>query len=105
MQFLWKKRHALSLFPHHLIRKHSPVLQGDAHRVGARWQLTHVYAFEGLALRAYQTTLQVVELHLGGLHVWRELHVQLFLHGVGIEGVRANLYATFVHAHRAVVIE
>ena len=54
---------------HHLVRINHPVLQCDAHRVGACGQLAHVDALEGLALGAHEAPLQVVELHMDGLHI------------------------------------
>lgn len=43
-----------SLLLHHLVRIGLPILHGDAQGVGARRQLAHVDAFEGIALRAHQ---------------------------------------------------
>ena len=55
------------LLLHHLVREHLPVLHSDAHRVCSSGQLSHVDALEGLALRAYQAALQVVELDFNGV--------------------------------------
>ena len=92
-------------FLHHLIREHLSVLHGDAERVGAGRQLAEVEGLEGVALRAHETALQVVELDLLRLHIGRVLQAELVLGGVGVEHVGANLYAVFIRAHRAVVIE
>ena len=61
-------------FLHHLVRIGLPVLQCDAQGVGARGQLVHVDALEGLVLCAHQAALQVVKVDLNGLNIGRELH-------------------------------
>ena len=83
-------------FLHHLVRIGFPVLQGDAQGVGARGQLAHVDALEGLVLAEYLSALKVEELDLLGLNVGGELHEQLVFHGVGIEAVGTYADDAFV---------
>ena len=78
------------LLLHHLIRKHLPVFQSDAHGVGASGQAVHFQALQVVLLRAHQPPLKVVKLDLRGRYVRRELQVELVLDGVGVEQVGAD---------------
>ena len=95
---------SLSLL-HHLLRKHLPALQNNAHHVSTHRQTAHINTLKAAVLRAYQAALQVVELDLLGLNIRGKLYMQLVFYGVGIEAVGANFYAAFVHSDCAVVVE
>ena len=75
---------------HHLVRKHLSVLHRDAQGVGTSGQRTEVNTLEGVALRAHQAALKVIQLHLGGFHIGRELQVEPGLGGIGVEQVGTN---------------
>ena len=80
----------LFLFLHHLVRKALPVFQRHLHEILPWGEALHVQAFQALALRAHKAALQVVELDLLGLHIWRVLQVEPVLGGVGVVHVGAE---------------
>ena len=84
------------LLLHHLIRKHLPVFQSDAHGVGASGQAVHFQALQTVSLCSHQPPLQVVELDLRGRYVRRVLQVELVLDGVGVVGVGAERDFRFI---------
>ena len=83
------------LFLHHLIRKHLPAFQSDAHGVGASGQAVHFQALQAISLYAHQLPLKVVQLNLRGRYVGRVLQMELVLDGVGVEHIGADDDALF----------